>query len=100
MRVFQIGEDRWIYRRQSPSSRRDSTRTVALLVICAMALLLCELAITVPARAATGHGFVSSLSQAGTAGLVGPGSVAVDRSSGRVFVGDWEAGFVDVYDAS
>jgi hypothetical protein len=49
----------------------------------------------------TGHSFVASLSEApvGT-GLVGPMAVAVDRGSGRVFVGDPLAGYVDVYDGS
>jgi hypothetical protein len=50
---------------------------------------------------ATGHAFVSSLSEAppGT-GLVRPVSVAVDRGSGRAFVADPLAGYVAVFDGA
>jgi hypothetical protein len=50
------------------------------------------------AFAATGHGFVASISEGplGT-GLLDPASVAVDRVSGEVFVGDRFSGYVDVY---
>ena len=37
---------------------------------------------------------------AGGSGLVEPAAVAVDRSSGRIFVSDAGAGVVDVYDSS
>ena len=50
---------------------------------------------------ATGHEFLSSVSEAPPGSkLVGPATVAVEHGSGRVFVGDLESGFVDVYDAS
>jgi phosphodiesterase/alkaline phosphatase D-like protein len=53
------------------------------------------------AQAVTGHGFVWGVGEAppGT-GLAGPVSVAVDGVSGRVFVGDGLAGYVDVFDGS
>jgi hypothetical protein len=53
------------------------------------------------AWAASGHAFVSSLSEAPPgASLVAPASVAVDRLTGEVFVGDARSGYVDVYSAS
>jgi DNA-binding beta-propeller fold protein YncE len=50
---------------------------------------------------ATGHGFLWGVGEApsGT-GLVAPSAVAVDSASGRVFVADELAGYVDVFDAS
>ena len=53
------------------------------------------------AAAAIGHGFISSLTEAppGTP-LDRPDAVAVDRSSGNVFVGDSGSGTVDVYTAT
>ncbi len=53
------------------------------------------------ASAATGHGFLSSLSEApaGTA-LVEPAAVAVDRATGEVFVADLGREVVDVYSSS
>ncbi len=53
------------------------------------------------ASAATGNQFISSVSEApaGTR-LVGPGAVAVDTSTGEVFVGDGVAGYVDVFSAA
>jgi hypothetical protein len=53
------------------------------------------------ALGATGHGFLSSLSEAplGTA-LKEPGAVAVDQADGTVFVADPGSGMVDVFSAS
>jgi phosphodiesterase/alkaline phosphatase D-like protein len=63
---------------------------VALLVLCVG-----------QASAAVGHRFLSSLTEAslGT-GLLEPAAVAVERSSGRVFVGDRLSGVIDVYSTS
>jgi hypothetical protein len=59
------------------------------------------LGVTGQAHAAVGHRFVSSFSGAlSGAGLVGPGSVAVDCATGRVFVGDSLSGYVDVFGGS
>jgi phosphodiesterase/alkaline phosphatase D-like protein len=60
-------------------------------------LVLC----TGRAQAATGHQFVSSMTEAtlGT-GLLEPAAVAVERSSGGVFVGDRLSGVVDVYSST
>jgi DNA-binding beta-propeller fold protein YncE len=54
-----------------------------------------------PASGATGHTFVSTLSEApmGTK-LSKPGAVAVDHASGDVFVADPGTGMVDVFSAS
>lgn len=49
------------------------------------------------ALAATGHNFESSFSGPG---FVEPNAVTVDQADGRVFVGDPEAGVVDVFNAS
>jgi DNA-binding beta-propeller fold protein YncE len=53
------------------------------------------------AQAATGHVFLSSLREAppGTA-MAEAGAVAVERSSGRVFVADLGRGVIDVFNAS
>jgi hypothetical protein len=49
----------------------------------------------------TGHGFVSSVSEAGGGSLLGrPDALAVDGASGDVFVGDPASGVVDVYSPS
>jgi hypothetical protein len=55
----------------------------------------------VPVLAATGHRFVSSVSEAplGSA-LKEPGAVAVEQSSGRVFLADPGAGVVDVFSSA
>jgi DNA-binding beta-propeller fold protein YncE len=50
--------------------------------------------------AATGHGFVSSWTQAGHVALSEPAAVAVDRATGVVFVADTGAGVVYVYNLS
>jgi hypothetical protein len=69
---------------------------VAVLWLVLAGLLLCAGG----AGAVTGHVFVWGVGEAppGT-GLVGPGVVGVDGVSGRVFVGDGLAGFVDVFDS-
>ena len=65
---------------------------------CACSLLLWMLWGVAPAAAATGHKFLSSLSEAPVgAALSEPGAVAVDHASGDVFVGDPGAGVVDVF---
>ena len=70
--------------------------------ILALGASLCVLLLAAaPARGATGHAFLSTLSEAptGTA-LVTPAAVAVDRASGQVFVADPGAGVVDVFGSS
>jgi hypothetical protein len=53
------------------------------------------------AVAATGHGFLWSVSEGPLgAGLVSPGVVATDGATGQVFVGDGQAGYVDVYSSA
>jgi hypothetical protein len=53
------------------------------------------------AGAATGHRFVSSLTGTPSGiGFLGPAAVAVERSSGRVFVGNRLSGVVVVYNSS
>ncbi len=66
------------------------------LLTALIALLICA-----SAQAATGHEFVSSLSEApaGSA-LKEPGAVAVDHASGDVFVADPGRGVVDVFSSS
>ena len=63
-----------------------------------LAGLLC---CTGEASGATGHRFLASLSEAppGTR-LIGPGAVAVDGSTGEVFVGDVASGYVDVFSST
>jgi DNA-binding beta-propeller fold protein YncE len=71
--------------------------------VCSLLGLMCGLAFfgAPVALAATGHKFLSSLSQAppGTP-LKEPGAVAVDHSSGNVFVADPGSGTVDVFSSS
>ena len=66
--------------------------------------ILCMVVLLLGARGAlatTGHPFVFSLSEApeGTK-LIAPASVAIDRTSGHVFVGDPVTGYVDVYSSA
>ncbi len=53
-----------------------------------------------PPPAAVGHSFQSRLPEPSGGRLEEPAALAVDRSDGRVFVSDVEAGVVDVYDSS
>ena len=75
-----------------------SALRLCVCVVCASAALFGAAG---QALGATGHAFFSSLSEAppGTK-LLGPGSVALDRSTGEVFVGGLESGYVDVYGSS
>jgi hypothetical protein len=77
------------------------SRCVPRVLLCWLVVVLVGLVICGGVWAAAGHGFVSSVSEApvGT-GLVAPGAVAVDEVSGRVFVGDGVAGYVDVFGSS
>ena len=77
-------------------------RAAALAWVCSVLAVALGIASgCVPALAATGHGFLSSLSEAavGTP-LNEPAALAVDQASGDVFVADPAAGMVDVYSAS
>jgi hypothetical protein len=54
-----------------------------------------------PASAATGHNFLASLSEAPLGTPMGePDAVAVERSSGRVFIADRGRGVIDVFSSS
>jgi sugar lactone lactonase YvrE len=66
-----------------------------------MALMLCGLLSSTPASAATGHSFLSSLTEAplGTA-LSEPTAMAVDHADGHLFVADPGTGVVDVFSSS
>ena len=84
------------------SSRHRVPRGWALIGGCLSLLLACALAFEcAPASAATGHPFLSSLTEAsaGTS-LVEPQAIAVDHTTGDVFVADPGAGMVDVYSPS
>jgi hypothetical protein len=74
--------------------------TVALFV-CVWSVSMTGLIGGGEALAATGHRFLSSLSE-GPAGvdLVAPGAVAVDHATGQVFMGDRGSGYVDVYSSA
>ncbi len=78
---------------------RRGLRLLAGGAACVLVLAIGGLGST-DAFAATGHVFSSALTEApaGTS-LVEPGTVAVDRGSGRVFVSDLGAGVVDVLDS-
>ncbi len=80
--------------------RRGFGGLAGFVVVCAYSLLSLAWSV-VPASAAVGHGFVSSLreAQVGTV-LSEPVAVAVDHASGAVFVGDPGAGVVDVYSST
>jgi DNA-binding beta-propeller fold protein YncE len=70
--------------------------------VCSLLTLVCALApCGAPAQAATGHEFLSSLSEAppGTP-LKEPGTVVVDHESGEVLVADPASGVVDVFSSS
>jgi hypothetical protein len=72
-------------------------------VICWWLVLVLAMLLMRPggADAAVGHRFLSRLSEGSVAmSFLKPGSVAVDRESGLVFVGDPLAGYVDVYSVS
>jgi hypothetical protein len=65
---------------------------------CALLACLCLLLSAPAVQAATGHVFVSSVSEAPSGTLLNePGAVAVDRAAGRVFLADPGHGVVDVF---
>jgi phosphodiesterase/alkaline phosphatase D-like protein len=78
------------------NARRAVVRPGCLAGVLGLLVVLL-LAVVPPAFGATGHGFVMTLS--GPV-LVRPGSVAVDRNSGEIFVGDRGTGMIDVYDSA
>jgi hypothetical protein len=76
-------------------------RRLVAVVVCLWSASLVVWAVAGHALAATGHAFVSSVSEAPVGmRLVAPGAVAVDRATGEVFVGDPGAGYVDVFSSS
>jgi hypothetical protein len=82
--------------------RRRALEVFGTAAVCALVLLVSgALFGGAPALAATGHGFLSSLTEApaGTP-LQEPGAVAVDHGDGRVFVADLGTGVVDVFSSS
>jgi hypothetical protein len=82
-----------------PSGAWSGKCRVCRVVVCWLAVVCLVLVVCGGgAFAATGHGFVASISEGplGTP-LLEPSSVAVERASGDVFVGDRLSGYVDVY---
>ena len=73
-----------------------------MLTACSLVAVICGLWLgCAPAWAATGHEFLSSLSEApGGTSLKEPGALAVDQATGGMFVADPGRGVVDVYNAS
>ena len=81
-------------------TRSAVTRRLGCRLLLALAATFVALATAAAGSwAATGHGLLSSFSSAAAGSLVSPAAVAVDRSSGDVFVADPGAGFVDVFDS-
>jgi sugar lactone lactonase YvrE len=88
--------------RPGAGPRLPSARRACAALSCVLAAALCAFFFTsAPALAATGHGFLSSLTEApaGTP-LQEPGALAVDHADGRVFVADLGTGVVDVFSSS
>ena len=87
--------ERWV---RDWSSRRPA-RLGAICLLVATVVVLgtgCD-----SASAATGHKFLSDLSETSAGSLlVEPGTVTVDHASGDVFVADPGAGMVDVYNSA
>jgi hypothetical protein len=68
---------------------------------CALLACLGMLVSAGAAQAATGHAFLSAVSEAPSGTLLKePGAVAVDRATGRVFLADPARGVVDVFDSA
>jgi hypothetical protein len=89
-------------RERGSQGRRAAVQSFGLAGACSLAAMACALALNAtPAQAATGHKFVSTLTEAppGTP-LKEPGAVSVDHSSGNVFVADPASGFVDVFSST
>ena len=84
-----------------PRGHRHGERMIGAGCLLAVVLLLVLFGSAPRAQAATGHGFLSSLSAAppGTK-LAEPSAVAVDDKRGLVFVGDPGSGYVDVFQSS
>ena len=76
----------------------DQWRTVVRASLLVFTLLL-SLA-PAQACAATGHEFLSSLSEAAGKPLEEPSAVAIDQESARVFVADAASGVIDVYSST
>jgi hypothetical protein len=69
--------------------------------VAAVAILVFALVTSCVAEAETGHPFISEITTAGAASaLEEPRAVAVDRTSGDLFVADPSSEVVDVYNAS
>ncbi len=86
----------------TPQRRRRLCQRPALSAIGSLVLALLALALTgAPASAATGHSFLSSLSEAplGTP-LEEPTALTINHTNGHVFVADASAGVIDVFNAS
>jgi phosphodiesterase/alkaline phosphatase D-like protein len=81
--------------------RLAAARTAALIGACLLSVAGMLALNSSRAGAATGHQFLGSISE-GPAGspLLGPTPIAVERSSGRLFVGDPLSGYINVYSAS
>ncbi len=88
--------DRWRGRRFS-----GGLAGLRLAGVCSLVLVSVFVLGVASAVAATGHGFLSGLSEAPVGTALGePVAVAVDHASGDVFVGDPAAGVVDVFSST
>ena len=81
---------------------RGRLERLTLACVSSLALTLLALALTgAPASAATGHPYLSSLTEApsGTP-LEEPTAIAVDHTDGHVFLADASAGVIDIFSSS
>lgn len=80
---------------------RNVRKKLAIAALCVVALVTLLSLATAPAWAATGHDYLSALSEAplGTK-LSEPAAVAIDHADGKVFISDLGDGVIDIYDAS
>jgi hypothetical protein len=95
-----LREDAWRERlRERCSSPTGAIRAVG---ICSLLAVVLELGLSsAPASAATGHKFLQSLSEAPPGTSLGePDAVAVEQSSGKVFIADPGRGVIDVFSSS
>ncbi len=87
--------------RMAPGLTPQRRQSVVLIAVLSAAVLFCGVAFSTQAQAATGHPYLSSLTEApsGTP-LEEPTAVAVDDTDGHVFLADASAGVIDVFSSS
>jgi hypothetical protein len=88
--------------RERPRGRLSGTAALRAILIASVLLAVLALALSSPpALAATGHNFLAGLSEAPLGTPMGePDAVAVEQSSGRVFIADRGRGVIDVFSSS